>query len=139
MLLGKLTNAALRKVGLEVRRIGSGAMAAERALQEYEASGRIPWSAGYHVAHDNLIAATLDDARLMAIFAAGRNLPGDYGIGIDERCVELPWLFAKLQNVSARILDAGSSLNHEFLLDRLLRDGRKLDIMTLTPEKPCFT
>ena len=41
-------------------------MAAERALREYEASGRIPWSAGYHVAHDNLIAATLDDAKAIA-------------------------------------------------------------------------
>src|SRR5262249_45389981 len=61
-LLGKLTNAALRKVGLEVRRIDSEALAAERALRNYEASGRIPWSEGYHVAHARLIATALDDS-----------------------------------------------------------------------------
>ena len=138
-LLGKLTNAALRKVGLEVRRIDSEALAAERALRNYEASGRIPWSEGYHVAHARLIATALDDSRLMALFAAGQNLPGDYGIGIDERCVEIPWLFAKLRNISGGILDAGSALNYAYLIDRLLRDDRKLDIMTLAPEKPSFT
>ena len=137
--LGKLTNAALRKVGLEVRRIDSDAVAAARALRKYEASGRIPWSEGYHIAHAKLIAATLDDCALMAVFAAAENLPADYGIGIDERCVEIPWLFAKLRNVSGKILDAGSALNHAFLIDRLLRDDRKLDVMTLAPEKPCFT
>ena len=132
--LGKLTNAALRKVGLEVRRIDSDAVAAARALRKYEASGRIPWSEGYHIAHAKLIAATLDDCALMAVFAAAENLPADYGI-----CVEIPWLFAKLRNVSGKILDAGSALNHAFLIDRLLRDDRKLDVMTLAPEKPCFT
>ena len=75
----------------------------------------------------------------MALFAAGQNLPGDYGIGIDERCVEIPWLFAKLRNISGGILDAGSALNYAYLIDRLLRDDRKLDIMTLAPEKPSFT
>ncbi len=81
MLLGKLINAALRNVGLEIRRTDAAATGARRALREYEASGRIPWSEGYHIAHDNLIAATLDDGTLMDAFATGRNLPGDYGIG----------------------------------------------------------
>ena len=112
MMLGKLINAALRQAGLEIRRVRPHAHASARLLQKFEASGRIPWSEGYSIAQEALIAATLDDPSLMAAFAGGEHLPPDYGIGIDERCVELPWLFAKLQNVSGKILDAGSSLNH---------------------------
>ena len=51
-----------------------------------------------------------------------KELPQRFGIAIDERVVEYPWIFGHLlerQNTGARMLDAGSILNHDFILRRI--------------------
>lgn len=54
-----------------------------------------------------------------------------FGATLDERVVELPWV---LKNISAgaKILDAGSALNHEFVLTRM--EDMEVTIATLYPE-----
>ena len=56
---------------------------------------------------------------------------------MDERVVEYPWFFSRLADVG-KMLDAGSSFNHDFLLERPPLRGADLTIMTLAPEKRCY-
>ena len=66
----------------------------------------------------------------------GRPLPERYGIGFDERVVEFPWIATR--ELSGRVLDAGSTLNHAHVLPRLRPRVASLDIVTLTPEEQAF-
>ena len=58
--------------------------------------------------------------------------PG-YGVGVDERAVEYPWLYA--HRPYGRLLDAGSVLNRPDVLDRFLAQADELHIVTLAPER----
>jgi len=92
-----------------------------------------PFSPGYQTAKRRLIATAIDGG----ILRDGSNLPAGYGIAMDERVVEYPWLFGQLTQ-AGKMLDAGSSLNHDFLLQRAPFKGADLTIMTLAPEKRCY-
>jgi SAM-dependent methyltransferase len=78
----------------------------------------------------------LDDANLVARFAEMKALPDGYGVGLDERVVEYPWLVSRLSG--GRVLDAGSVLNHAHILDRVLPGIESLSIITLQPEAESF-
>jgi SAM-dependent methyltransferase len=95
-----------------------------------------PWTAEYAAGHEALLGAALDDASLRAAAAAGSRLPRGYAAGYDERTVEYPWLFGR--GLSGRVLDAGSTLNHEHILDRALPLTEALTIVTLAPETHAY-
>jgi SAM-dependent methyltransferase len=63
-------------------------------------------------------------------------LPRGFGAGLDERVVEYPWLLA--QAPRGRTLDAGSTLNHAHILDRVQPLVDELHIVTLAPEAQSF-
>lgn len=130
----QLIKAALRSVGLELRRVRRFT---PETAEDFVRAGRLPFGPGYHQAKQQLIEAALADPGLLQAFRAGGTLPAGYGVGIDERCVEYPWLFSHLQPGPERLLDAGSVLNHEFILRPLLAGGRKLHVLTLAPEPVC--
>ncbi len=65
-------------------------------------------------------------------------LPAGYGQWLDERIVEYPWLFSRLPAGPGRLLDAGSVLNFDFLLQQPRLREKQLTIMTLAPEADCF-
>ncbi|MGO8908881.1 MAG: methyltransferase domain-containing protein [Bradyrhizobium sp.] len=92
-----------------------------------------PFGPGYQTAKRRVITSAIDGGMLRE----GQNLSAGYGIAMDERVVEFPWLFGRLTNVG-KMLDAGSSLNHDFLLERAPLKGADLTIMTLAPEKRCY-
>ena len=69
---------------------------------------------------------------------SGDNLPIRYGAGIDERVIEYPWLFWRLPNSEGRLLDAGSTLNFDFILKNNKLKNKELYIYTLAPEKNCY-
>ena len=95
-----------------------------------------PWTHAYVDRHRDFVAAALHDADLLARFETGDRLPAGYGIGFDERIVELPWLCG--QGLSGRVLDAGSALNHPHLLDHIIPRVDELHIVTLKPEETAF-
>jgi SAM-dependent methyltransferase len=104
----------------------------------YIANGRRPWTFGYLEYKQQYLESTLDDQALMDRFGKGISLPDGYGIGLDERCIEYPWLLSQLDAAPRRLLDAGSALNHEFVLRQpRLRDAT-IHILTLAPEATCL-
>jgi SAM-dependent methyltransferase len=90
----------------------------------------------YAFRHSHFVAGVLEDERLIGLFAAGGDLPSGFGVGLDERVVELPWVLA--QGLKGFVLDAGSALNHDYLLQRVLRRVDRLHIATLAPEPHSF-
>jgi SAM-dependent methyltransferase len=70
------------------------------------------------------------------LFAEGGHLPEHYGRGLSERAVEFGWLCA--QHPRGRTLDAGSTLNHPYVLDNILPEVDALTIVTLAPEDRNF-
>lgn len=67
-----------------------------------------------------------------------RELPADFGIGIDERSVEYPWLFSRLSDNSSFLLDAGSTFNFDFIVEHPKIKKKSLTIYTFFPENNCF-
>ena len=65
-------------------------------------------------------------------------LPAQYGRWLDERIVEYPWLLSRLPAGPGRLLDAGSALNFDLLLQHPRLREKDLSIMTLAPEAACF-
>ena len=62
-------------------------------------------------------------------------LPSGYGVALNERAVEYPWVIPRLRG---RVLDVGSTLNHGWVLDRVLPHVSELHIVTLAPERRNF-
>ncbi|MGG6239890.1 class I SAM-dependent methyltransferase [Nodosilinea sp. AN01ver1] len=110
----------------------------QQKINRYLSSDRTPWSPGYEPFKQQTIQATLQDQNLLEVFGKSKSLPKGYGLYLDERCVEYPWLFSKLPDAAQYILDAGSVLNYEYLLDQPYFVNKHLHITTLAPEYKCF-
>jgi SAM-dependent methyltransferase len=79
-----------------------------------------------------LVSGELDNRPVLKRLATREPLPPGYGVGANERVVEIPWLLA--QGPKGKMLDAGSALNHSAYLDRLLPLLSELHIVTLAYE-----
>jgi hypothetical protein len=88
----EMVRAALRKAGLQVKRIPV------RDELKYLSGGRIPWSHGYRQAKERFICQVVADPGLLYLFKNAGKLPEQYGVGFDERCVEYPWLLSLICN-----------------------------------------
>lgn len=108
------------------------------ALRLYAARGGCPFTVGYGLYQQRFIGGVLADPDLLGRFARSDSLPSGYGIGLDERCVEYPWLVAQLDSRPGTLLDAGSTLNRELLLGLSSVQAKVLHILTLAPEDACF-
>ena len=100
----------------------------------FHANGRRPWSWGYLAARDHVLRRALE---VMAAGGRFEPAPG-YGRAMDERVVEYPWFLEKLPQGTSRLLDAGSTLNYDLILDHLPLDTLRLYITTLAPEDNCY-
>lgn len=67
-----------------------------------------------------------------------KKLNQGYGVGLDERIIEYPWLFSRLPITEGRLLDAGSVLNFDYILSLQALQKKKIFISTLAPEKKSF-
>lgn len=76
--------------------------------------------------------------RLLDLPFDPNHVPHGFGHKLDERLVEYPWLFSRLPDSPGELLDAGSILNHDFILSHSKLQGKKLTIMTLAPEGKSF-
>jgi SAM-dependent methyltransferase len=95
-----------------------------------------PFSESYGRAHRAFVSDMLDSPDIMRRFADTCRLPHGYGVGLDERVVEYPWLLSRA--IRGKTLDAGSTLNHSHILERTLPRITSLHIVTLAPEADAF-
>jgi len=100
----------------------------------FNLTGRRPWARGY----TEYRLAQLDRVLSDAHFDPER-LPAGYGCRLDERIIEYPWFMARLPDGKGALLDAGSVLNHEFLLSRPKLASKRVFVSTLAPEPLSFT
>ena len=97
-------------------------------------NGKKPWKRGYveykkrHIRH-----------AIIANPFSLKQLPPKYGFRLDERIVEYPWLFSRLPSkATGKLLDAGSALNFDYLLNHETLKTKKVFISTLAPEAACY-
>jgi SAM-dependent methyltransferase len=121
--------------GLDVRR-AAGPRTIRRELQAYLDS-RVPWSPGYLHYREQTIRGVLDSPDLLSRFRTHDPLPAELGVGVDERTVEYPWYFAHCSPAPGPRLDAGSTLNHRFLVTRPEFHPSDWTFLTLAPEAEC--
>ncbi len=76
--------------------------------------------------------------RRLHYFHSKKKLPSRYGIGLSERCVEIPWFFSHLDKKVGLHLDAGSSLNFEAILQLDPLKRKKIIIANFNPEVNCY-
>jgi SAM-dependent methyltransferase len=107
------------------------------ALRSYLKSDRRPWRAGYGVFRNRYLRDVLHDSAKLDLFHEPRSLPAGYGYRLDARVVEIPWVLVRLGNHAARVLDAGSALNSEFVLTSPPLANKRMSIVTLAPEPEC--
>jgi SAM-dependent methyltransferase len=110
------------------------AQTASQLIDRYIQNGRIPWSTGYQEYKAQYIDWVLQNPSIMQLFKDNQPLSPDYGYRIDERAVEYPWVFTRLKDQSALLLDAGSTLNQGFVLSKRLIAQKTTVIYTLSPE-----
>ncbi|NQT90531.1 MAG: class I SAM-dependent methyltransferase [Candidatus Omnitrophica bacterium] len=95
---------------------------------------KAPWCSGYHQLRARFIKKVIHNTDLLAAFAKNSRLPKKYGVGLDERCIEIPWLLSRLSSVSGHILDAGSGLSHNFIVEHPTVKGKEMHIIAFSPE-----
>src|SRR5215469_1928342 len=100
----------------------------------YLARGRRPWFPGYYTAKRRQIEIAID----AGLLRPGTVLPSGFGFRIDERIIEYPWVYSRLPRKPGTMLDAGSTLNYKWLIDRVPVSDANLCICTLAPEKRCY-
>jgi len=103
------------------------------AYSVFRLRGRKPWTIGYSAYKKKVILAHLNNNDFNT-----HSLKEKYGYRLDERVIEYPWLFSRLPSGKGNLLDAGSALNFEFLLNRALLKTKNIYISTLAPESSFF-
>ena len=106
----------------------------QRERRAYLTGGRLPWTAGYWTFRNHYIRDVLAAPDRLAAFTVPGSLPPNYGERLDERTVEYPWALARVGTGGGRLLDAGSTLNFDFLLDHASLREKSIVITTLAPE-----
>jgi SAM-dependent methyltransferase len=105
-----------------------------QAIKNYLENGRKPWSLGYLEYRAQSIKELLALHTSTELF----QFPENYGLGLDERLAEYSWIISRIPPTPARILDAGSTFNFDYILDQKKFAEKDLSICTFYPEPECF-
>lgn len=65
-------------------------------------------------------------------------MPDSWGLWLDERAVEYPWFFSRLPETPGKLLDAGSTLNYDYVLSHRKLNNKTISIFTLAPESEAY-
>jgi hypothetical protein len=94
--------------------------------RRFQRSGMKPWTKGYVEYKSHEIACALREGDFRKDL-----LPPGCGFRLDERIVEYPWLFSRLPAGPGLLLDAGSVLNFDFVLEHPALQNKKVHICTI--------
>ncbi len=95
-------------------------------------------SYGYSVYRQQVFKRAIANHSLLNSLQTEQPLPQGYGKDVDERCIEFPWILANLGYDHEFVLDAGSTLNHEYIVSWPGLANKTLHILTLAPETECY-
>ena len=109
-----------------------------RRLISYKKSDRRPWRTGYSEYRLKYLNRIISDDAMLNIFLKSEQLPDGFGFRLDARMVEIPWVLARLRCRQGQVLDAGSSLNSDFILRNPILCDKRVIIVTLAPERKCY-
>jgi len=109
------------------------AMKKRSRVKKYLENNRVPWSEGYEDYKWIEIEKAIRNDSLLESFRNNQNLPG-YGIGMDERLIEYPYVFSRLRKGKSVLLDAGSTFNFETIVSHPMVAEKELCIYTYHPE-----
>jgi SAM-dependent methyltransferase len=109
-----------------------------KRLASYLKSDRRPWREGYEEYKDDYLRRVINDPSILEIFRETKELPTGYGLKLDARVIEIPWVIARLDERPGQFLDAGSALNHDYVLQRLISAKQRVTITTLAPEGDAY-
>jgi SAM-dependent methyltransferase len=107
-----------------------------RALRAYRRNRLHDY--GYILHRQRVFKQAISDSLLLERMRGGEPLPLNYGVDVDERCVEFPWTLAQLGSDPEVVLDAGSTLNHDYIVSWPGLANKSLYLLTLAPEPDCF-
>ncbi|MSQ79645.1 MAG: methyltransferase domain-containing protein [Flavobacteriaceae bacterium] len=102
-------------------------------LWRYNLGGKKPWSTGYDEYRWSMIKESTTNTSLLQMVKEGK-LPANYGLGVDDRVVEYPWIFAQLSPAKTKMLDAGSTFNFTELVSHPVIKEKDFSIFTFYPE-----
>jgi len=108
-----------------------------KRINSYLNSGRVPWSDGYAEFKYKSIKDIIYSEESLSPFIQ-KQLPLNFGIGLDERVIEYPWIFSKISKSKNLVLDAGSTFNFDFIVNHPIIKNKELTIYTFFPEDDCF-
>ena len=98
---------------------------------------RKPFSLGYNSYKWHIIKENINNDQVLGLFSQ-KKTPKHFGIGVDERVVEYPWIFSNLPGTSKTILDAGSTFNFKPIVEHKYFKDKQLNIYTFYPEAVNF-
>lgn len=127
----------LNKFNISGRKVENINSDTNSLIKQYKNGGCIPWSKGYSEFKELLIENSINNQSFLDNLKKDI-LPSNFGVAIDERCVEYPWIFSNLNIKKGKILDAGSTFNFEYLLKHSSISDNELSIFTYYPERNCF-
>lgn len=104
-------------------------------IQSHLLTGRKPWTAGYVDYRQDFASRAIRDPYLCERFRSNSELPKGYGMRLDERVIEYPWVISRLSESEAPLLDAGSTLNHSGILEFPALQNKPIIVYNLTPEQ----
>lgn len=107
-------------------------------IKNFLSGDRIPWTDGYHEYKWDFINKTILDEEILSLFARRKPLPDNYGLRLDDRSVEYPWIFSSLRKGQSRLLDAGSTFNFPCIVDHPIVKAKETTIVTYFPENYNF-
>ena len=110
----------------------------KQRIAAYLRSDRRPWRPGYIDYQEEYLEKVLQDTVQIEDFRQRKQLPPRYGLRLGERVIEIPWALAHLASRNGWLLDAGSSLNHDFVLKSQALANFQVTIMTLAPEAKAY-
>src|SRR6185369_2180848 len=77
----------------------------EEIIHKYISAGRVPWAEGYSVYKWDFISKSIINEALLSEFADSRKpLPKGFGLKLDDRAVEYPWIFSNIRKGKSRFL-----------------------------------
>jgi SAM-dependent methyltransferase len=104
----------------------------------YLEGGRVPWSEGYSRYRNAVIEETVSRPSALVNFGTGGVLPSGYGVKLDERCIEIPWIFTRFPTAPRVILDAGCAYLKFDSIRRRLDPASSVTLLTLDKRDMAF-